>query len=189
MPADHPDAADIAIVQVPGPGLCPRLLAQVEAIFFEASGRTLAPGPEREAFRERWLGRYLLGGGDIVLLALEGSDRVAGYLVGALENPAEQPRFADIGYLRTDFAELCRRFPAHLHINLAPAFRGRGIGARLIETFAVRAATADATGVHVVTGEGMRNVGFYLRRGFLQRARAHWNGHMVVFLARELRRP
>ena len=152
MPADHPDAADIAIVQVPGPGLCPRRLAQVEAIFFEASRRTIAPGPEREAFRERWLGRYLLGGSDVVLLALEGSDRVAGYLVGALENPAEQPRFADIGYLRTDFAELCRRFPAHLHINLAPAFRGRGIGARLIETFAVRAATADATGVHVVTG-------------------------------------
>ena len=189
MPAHDPDAADIAIVQVPGLGLCPRLLAQVEAIFFEASGRTLAPGPEREAFRERWLGRYLLGGSDVVLLALEGSDRLTGYLIGALENPAEQPRFADIGYLRTDFAELCRRFPAHLHINLAPAFRGRGIGGRLIETFADRAAAAHVPGMHVVTGEGMRNVGFYLRRGFLQRARAHWNGHLVVFLARELRWP
>jgi GNAT superfamily N-acetyltransferase len=187
MPADDPDAA-AAIVHVPGPGLCPLLLAQVEAIFFEASGRTLT-GPEREAFRERWLGRYLSGGSDVVLLALEGRDRVAGYLVGALENPAEQPRFADIGYFRTDFAELCRRFPAHLHINLAPAFRGRGIGGWLIEAFAVRAAAAHAPGMHVVTGEGMRNVGFYLRRGFLQRARAHWNGHVVVFLARELRRP
>jgi hypothetical protein len=43
--------------------------------------------------------------------------------------------------------------------------------------------------MHVVTGEGMRNVGFYLRRGFLQRACAQWNGRVVVFLARELRRP
>ena len=188
MPAHDPDAADIAIVQLPGLGLCPGLLAQVEAIFFEASGRTLTPGPEREAFRERWLGRYLLGGSDVVLLALEGSDRVAGYLVGALENPAEQPRFADIRYLHTDFAELCRRFPAHLHINLAPAFRSRGIGGRLIEAFAVRAA-AGAPGMHVVTGEGMRNVGFYLRRGFLPCARARWNGRMVVFLARELGPP
>jgi GNAT superfamily N-acetyltransferase len=187
MPADDPDA-DVAIAHVPGPGLCPRVLAQVEAIFFEASRRTLT-GPEREAFRERWLGRYLLGGSDVVLLALEGRDRVAGYLVGALDNPAEQPRFADISYFRTDFAELCRRFPAHLHINLAPAFRGRGIGGRLIEAFAVGAAAAHAPGMHVITGEGMRNVGFYLRRGFLQRARADWNGRAVVFLARDLRRP
>jgi hypothetical protein len=112
MPARDPDAADIAIVQAPGPGLCPGLLAQVEAIFFEASGRILTPGPERAAFRERWLGRYLLGGSDVVLLALAGSDRVAGYLVGALENPAEQPRFADLGYLNADFAGLCRRSAA-----------------------------------------------------------------------------
>jgi GNAT superfamily N-acetyltransferase len=186
MPADDPDA-DVALVQVPGPGLCPLLLGQIEAIFFEASQRTFAPGPEREAFRERWLGRYLRGGSDVVLLALAGEKRVAGYLLGALENPAEQPRFADLAYFRTDFAELCRRFPAHLHINLAPGFRSRGIGGRLIEAFAVRAAAARAPGVHVVTGEGMRNVGFYRRCGFLQRARAHWNGRVVVFLARELR--
>jgi len=186
MPAHVPDAADIAIVQVPGLGLCPRLLAQVEAIFFEASGRTLTPGAEREAFRERWLGRYLSGGSDVVLLALEGSDRVAGYLVGALENPAEQPRFADIRYLHTDFAELCRRFPAHLHINLAPAFRCKGIGGRLIEAFAIRAAAAHAPGMHVVTGEGMRNVGFYRRCGFAEHGRAPWNGRTVLFLARAL---
>jgi len=189
MPADDPDAAAIAIVQVPGPPLCPRLLAQVEAIFFEASRRIPAPGPEREAFRERWLGRYLSGGSDVVLLALEAKGGVAGYLVGAVENPAEQPRFADIGYLHTDFAELCRRFPAHLHINLAPAFRSRGIGGQLIEAFAVRAAAAGAPGMHAITGEGMRNVGFYLRCGFVPHARAHWNGHTVVFLARELGRP
>src|SRR5215470_9808030 len=158
MAAHAPDTANIAIVQVPGPGLCPRRLAQVEAIFFEASGRTIAPGPEREAFRERWLGRYLLGGSDVVLLALAGGKRVAGYLVGAVENPAEQPRFADLGYFSADFAELCRRFPAHLHINLAPAFRSRSIGAGLIEAFAVRAANSGAPGMHVVTGEGMRNV-------------------------------
>jgi GNAT superfamily N-acetyltransferase len=189
MPAHDSDTADIAIVQVPGPGLCPHRLAQVEAIFFEASQRPIARGPEREAFRERWLGRYLSGGSDVVLLALAGGKRVAGYLVGALENPAAQPRFADLGYLRADFAELCRRFPAHLHINLAPAFRSRGIGGRLIEAFAVRAAGAGPPGMHVVTGEGMRNVGFYLRHGFLPCARAHWNGRMVVFLARELRPP
>ncbi len=179
---DHP----IAIAQAKPARLRPDLLAQVEAIFFEASVRTFEPGPERDAFRERWLGRYLQGGSDVVLLALAAEDRVAGYLVGALEDPAKSPRFADISYFRDHFADLCRQFPAHLHINLAPAFRSRGIGARLIEAFAAHAAAAGAPGLHVVTGRGMRNVGFYARCGFLECGSAAWNGREIVFLGREL---
>ena len=126
----------------------------------------LQTGPEREAFRERWLGRYLADRGDVLLLAITAEGRVAGYLVGALENPAMQERFADISYFRTHFAELCRRFPAHLHINLSEPWRNRGIGAALVEAFAEVAARAGAPGMHIVTGRGMRNVRFYERCGF-----------------------
>ena len=35
------------------------LMAQIDAIFFQASGRSFEPGAERDAFRERWLGCYL----------------------------------------------------------------------------------------------------------------------------------
>lgn len=163
------------------------LLRQVDAIFFEAGLRRFEPGPERDAFRERWLGRYLQGGSDMALLAMAGTDTVAGYLVGAVENPALAARFADIPYFRNDFADLCRQFPAHLHINLAPAFRSQGIGARLIEAFAARAASAGAPGLHAVTGKGMRNVRFYLRCGFSERGAALWNGRALVFLGRHLR--
>jgi GNAT superfamily N-acetyltransferase len=171
------------LIQLEAPDQHPQLLAQVEAIFWETSARTFVAGPERDAFRERWLGRYLQGGSDVVLLALVGGDTVAGYLVGALQDPAEQPRFADIGYFRTAFAALTKRFPAHLHINLAAAFRCQGIGAKLIEAFAARAKLAGAPGMHVVTGKGMRNVGFYARCGFTERATAPWNGRQIVFLA------
>jgi GNAT superfamily N-acetyltransferase len=164
----------------------PELLAQVEAIFWQTSARTFAPGPERDAFRERWLGRYMQGGSDVVLLALADQDTVAGYLVGAIEDPAQQPRFADIGYFRADFAGLMLRFPAHLHINLDADFRGRRIGAQLIEAFVARAKQAGVPGMHVVTGKGMRNVGFYTRCGFSERASALWNGREIVFLGREL---
>ena len=167
----------------------PGLLAQVDNIFFEASGRTFQSGPEREVFRERWLGRYLQGGTDVVLVAISDDTTVAGYLVGALEDPAEQERFADIGYFRSDFRELCRRFPAHLHINLAPALRSQGLGARLIEAFAEYAAEAGAPGMHVVTGKAMRNVRFYDRCGFAERGATMWNGREVVFLARALAAP
>jgi GNAT superfamily N-acetyltransferase len=179
-------SVSIEIVRVTPTDLTPDLLAQTEAIFFEASGRTFEPGGERDAFRERWFGRYLSGGSDALFLALAPGGRVAGYLVGAVEEPGPQPRFADISYFRTDFAELCRRFPAHLHINLAPEFRSRGIGPRLIDAFGAHAASHGAPGMHAVTGKGLRNVGFYARCGLTERGGALWNGREIVFLAREL---
>ena len=177
---------DISIVRATGTYLPALVRRQVDAIFFEASGRTFEPGPERDAFRQRWLDRYLDSGTDEVFLALAREDLVAGYLVGAVHDPAEQERFADASYFRTDFAALCRRFPAHLHINLATGFRNRGIGARLIEAFAAEARAAGAPGMHVVTGEGMRNVRFYLRCGFAEQGSALWNGRRILFLGREL---
>ena len=177
------------IVRVASAGLTPALLVQVEGIFFEASGRTFPPGPERDGFRERWLGRYLRGGSDVVLLALDEVGVVAGYLVGALQDPAEQERFSDIGYFRTDFRDLCRRYPAHLHINLAPASRSRGLGARLIATFADCAATGGVPGMHVVTAQGARNVGFYARCGFAELGACRWNGRENAFLGKALAAP
>jgi GNAT superfamily N-acetyltransferase len=164
-----PDDA-ISIGQVLPDGLSPNLTAQIDTIFFEASTRSFPPGPERDAFRERWLGRYLKGGTDALFLAMQGKDTVAGYLVGAIEDPALQDRFA-----------------AHLHINLAPVFRSKGIGAGLIEAFADYAASHGAGGMHIVTGAGMRNIRFYERCGFTQRGAAVFNGREVVFLGRTLR--
>ena len=173
------------LLELDAPWRHPELIAQVEAIFWQTAARTFPPGAERDAFRERWLGRYLEGG-DVVLVALADGAGVAGYLVGAVTDPSADPRFADIDYFRTDFAALTRRFPAHLHINLDAAFRSQGIGAALIEAFAARAKRAGAAGMHAVTGKGMRNVGFYVRCGFSERAAAVWNGRQIVFLGREL---
>src|SRR5262245_20403799 len=74
-------SGDARIVRMDHGGLTPALLAQIDDIFFEASGRTFPPGADRDAFRERWLGRYLRGGTDVVLLALGPTGAVAGYLV------------------------------------------------------------------------------------------------------------
>jgi GNAT superfamily N-acetyltransferase len=178
--------ADVTIVRTTGAPLAAPVQGQVDAILFETSGRTFEPGAERDAFRERWLGRYLDSGTDEVFLALAADETVAGYLVGDVRDPAGQTRFDDIGYFRAEFAHLCRQYPAQLHINLAPAFRNRGIGARLIEAFAERARAAGAPGMHAVTGEGMRNVRFYEGCGFAEQGSTTWNGRRVVFLGRSL---
>ena len=152
-----------------------RLLEQLDAIFFEASGtKTFADEEARAAFRERWFARYLDQYPQWAYVAISGDGRVAGYLVGAL----------DEGSGFENFAAAAADFPAHLHVNLAAQFRNRGIGAVLIEAFAADARRAGAKGMHVVTSADARNVRFYERVGFRERARTSVNGSDLVFLGR-----
>jgi ribosomal protein S18 acetylase RimI-like enzyme len=163
-----------------------RLLAEIDAIFFESSGtKTFADEATRAAFRERWLGRYLAHDPQWAYVALTAEGTVAGYLLGSIDDPARTQRFSDIAYLQ-DFAALTADYPAHLHVNLAPQFRGDGLGAALVDAFAADAVHAGAGGMHIVTGAGMRNIGFYERNGFRELGRAAANGHEVLFFGRKL---
>jgi GNAT superfamily N-acetyltransferase len=153
------------------------LIAQLDAIFFEASNTKSFPSEEaRTAFRERWFGRYLRDHPRWAYIAQAADGTVAGYLVGALDEPSSFE----------DFASAAQAFPAHLHVNLAPAFRSRGVGAELIEAFAADARRAGAKGIHVVTSADARNVRFYERVGFRPRATTTVNGNELVFLGRAL---
>ena len=161
-------------------------LGAIERIFFASAGRTaFADAAERNAFRERWLGRYLEHDRAHVFLAREPGGAVAGYLVGCLEDPARTERFSDITFY-PGFADLTVRYPAHLHINLDPEWRSQGIGARLIDAFVQQAARAGAAGMHVVTAGAARNVGFYRRCRFVPLREAQWNGNTVLLLGRDL---
>jgi ribosomal protein S18 acetylase RimI-like enzyme len=158
---------------------------EIDAIFFASSRtRTFADEAARSAFRERWLGRYLTNDPKFAFLALTASGNVAGYLVGAIEDPAESARFADVGYFAV-FRELTKRFPAHLHVNLAPQFRGLGLGGQLIDAFVGAVMQAGVGGVHVVTSANARNVRFYNRNGFLEVGRTE-DKEPLVFLGRSL---
>jgi GNAT superfamily N-acetyltransferase len=167
--------------------------AQIDAIFFGASGtQSFSSDMERQAFRTRWLGRFLVGGdadhGFVAVQAKgQGGDQAApviGYVIGALDDPAVSGRFADIGYFK-DFAHLTPAYPAHLHINLAAEARNQGIGTRLIEAFASHARAAGAVGMHVVTGGTSRNVRFYEAIGFREVGRLY-TAKSIVFLGRKL---
>lgn len=177
---------DLGIVRMaPEEARARGLMPGIEHVFFASAARSYEAGPERDAFLERWLGRYL-GGEDCLLVGLTAEDFVWGYLVGTLDNAAESDRFSDLAYFRAHFVEACRRFPAHLHINLDAAYRSRGLGALLIAQFADYARAGGAAGMHVVTGKGMRNVRFYEACGFSEVAHVSSNGRELLFLGRKL---
>ena len=177
------------IIRLQKSGLSHVQEAQLDTIFFQSSGtQTFASPAIRAEFRDRWLGSYLTENPNEVFLATvsHGTEvQIVGYVIGALADPALAPRYAHLGYFQT-FARWTALYPAHLHINVASQHRSSGIGARLIESFAVHARASGAPGVHVVTGKGLRNVGFYLRNGFVELAEAPWNNTTVVMLGRKL---
>jgi len=55
-------------------------------------------------------------------------------------------------------------YPAHLHVNVDGAFRGSGLGRKLMELFIEDLKKAGVPGVHLICGD--RPVGFYRRLGF-----------------------
>ncbi|MBX3024593.1 GNAT family N-acetyltransferase [bacterium] len=60
-----------------------------------------------------------------------------------------------------------RRWPAHLHINLAPAGRGAGAGSALMTAWLRRLAALGSPGCHLGTMlENRRAVAFFQRHGF-----------------------
>lgn len=162
------------------------LAAGLDDVFFRSSNtQTFASAGARDAFRERWLGRYLDSYPQWSYVALTADGRVAGYLAGCLDDPARTPPFSDNAHFAI-FADLTAQFPAHLHVNLATEFRGGGIGSTLVERFCGDAREAGAGGVHVITSRGARNVGFYTRNGFVERGVTGEGAAEVVFLGRTL---
>lgn len=163
-----------------------RRIAEIDRIFFTSSAtQSFASSDAKAAFRERWLGRYLRHFPQHAFVATAPGGEIVGYVIGSLKDPAYDPLFADLPFLAM-FGALTERYPAQLHINLDAAWRGLGIGARLVNAFADDARAAGAPGVHVVTTRGMRNVGFYAANGFVERGAVVIDGRELLFLGRDL---
>lgn len=173
-----------------GPAPWPaHVVDDLDAIFWETAGRPPSLPADRVRFRERWLGSYLRDDAEHTFIAVEDTPhgaRIRGYLVGTLATSLAVPRFG-ADRLFQIFAPLLTAYPAHLHINLAEATRGFGVGRDLIERFCRHAAAHGAHGVHVITGAEARNVAFYYgRAGFTECGRTALNGRDIVLLGRPL---
>lgn len=161
-------------------------LGEIDKIFFESSAKQdFSSSQEKESFRERSLGRYIANHRGSFFVALDESDRVIGYLAGCLKNPTELVHFNDIEYFQT-IGDICREYPAHLHINVAPQWRNHGLGAALVERFALWASLHSVEGIHLVTSSTSRSIPFYRRSGFRELRTFPWNSGISVCMGRKL---
>jgi ribosomal protein S18 acetylase RimI-like enzyme len=64
--------------------------------------------------------------------------------------------------------DLVAKYPAHLHMNVAPEYQRRGLGSRLMGRFLETMRKAGAPGVHLVTStENKKALPFYKKEGFV----------------------
>ncbi|MAM11852.1 MAG: GNAT family N-acetyltransferase [Rhizobiaceae bacterium] len=69
-------------------------------------------------------------------------------------------------------AEIAKRYPAHLHINLLPEAQGGGLGSQLLNSLLALLSKAGATGEHLgVNHENEAVTAFYRKLGFDEIAR------------------
>ena len=110
---------------------------------------------------------------------------IIGYLAGCLKNPTELVEFSDIEYFQT-IGDICRDYPAHLHINVALEWRNHGLGAVLVERFAHWARLHSVEGIHLVTSSASRRIPFCRRSGFRELRAFPWNSVISVCMGRKL---
>ena len=116
---------------------------------------------------------YILGTPDTAAFARAYRERWIPRLAGRYQVPPQPPVSPDEQMLALHYWPErllwpgLAQFPAHLHVDLLPAFQGAGYGRALMATFCGAVANAGAAGVHVtVVADNVPAIGFYRRLGF-----------------------
>jgi ribosomal protein S18 acetylase RimI-like enzyme len=85
--------------------------------------------------------------------------------------------------------EIVDPYPSHLHINLLPHLRGRGIGQRLMVQWLATVRDMGSRGAHLAVGAANRRaIRFYRACGFHELERQSRSGSAAVWFAIDLRR-
>jgi len=135
-----------------------------EGIFWETAHTTdFESDDERARFQWRYFGYYLEHAPEMTFVACDTD--VLGYICGVADTRGHRELYEIAPHVPV-FDDLYDRYPAHLHINLTAAARGRGVGGQLLRAIEERARNYGAPGIHLVTSVGARNVSFYRKNGY-----------------------
>ena len=87
--------------------------------------------------------------------------------VSGAEWPRDQRMIRMIHHPRRTPAEITDAYPSHLHINLLPRLRGRGVGRALMQRWLRALRAIGSTGAHLAVGTAnTRAIRFYTDCGF-----------------------
>ncbi len=179
---DHGAPAQPVLVRLPDlPDRAAALAALAEIFFLSTTRTSFASAAERAAFLDRWTGWYVERAAADVWFARDADGAILGYLTGCKDSAGAEELARRIPKYEV-FADRFADFPAHLHVNVRPGHRDRGIGRRLVDAYAADCLADGLPGLHLVTGAFARNVAFYRRAGF---TRAAQRGPLL-FLGRRL---
>lgn len=158
----------------------------LEEIFFISSSKQNFSSPlERQQFFNKWTDYYLKINKEDVYLDIE-NDRLRAYLMGCRDSLQAKAFYKDLMPSYLVFEDLFKIYPAHLHINAHPDFRGQGAGAGLIEHYCQILKRLNLPGVHIVTSPKSKNVAFYQRAGFTFTETRLFNSYELFFMGRPL---
>lgn len=157
-----------------------------EIFFLSATTQQFDSDEERRAFLDRWTGYYRECEPQHVYVAVFPGGAVAGYLTGCVDSRLARRLYRDIPYYAL-FEDLFEDYPAHLHVNVHPQWRSRGVGSRLVDAFVEECGTTGTAGIHVVTAPRLPNVAFYRDNGFTATEQRIWRDRQLLFLGRPLR--
>jgi GNAT superfamily N-acetyltransferase len=150
----------------------PRLVGHIYA----APYAVLCPDTVFVAEDDEGIGGYIVGAADTRAFELRLEAEWWPALRREYSDPSATPRIAwtldqrrinTIHHPRDTPEVLTRRYPSHLHINLLPRLRGRGIGQALMTAWLDAVRQAGSAGAHLAVGTGSElAIRFYLRCGF-----------------------
>ena len=142
------------------------VLQQIKEIFFECANKKFSNDIEKEKFQNKWLDVYLTKKLHQYIYFIREGKKLIGYLTGChcSQEFLSENNFFSREY--NDFLEFVEMYPAHLHINLGPSARGKGIGPLLVNKFCEDLENLQSSGVHVITSPKSRNITFYEKNNF-----------------------
>ncbi|MGE4130117.1 MAG: N-acetyltransferase family protein [Bdellovibrionales bacterium] len=162
--------------------------SQIREVFFlSADSRWVDRSEEeRAAFYAKWTDHYFANHRDLILVARNEGGEFLGYLMACPSSDQARSFYRERIKSYELFADQFAAYPAHLHVNLHPRSRGKGIGTTLIDELVERLRPLGVSGVHLITSPNQRNVGFYLKNGFTYNLTREWQGHSLLFMGRSL---
>lgn len=157
-----------------------------EIFFLSADPKNVSEdNAKNDAFFAKWTGYYFSYQPEWILLAWEG-EQLLGYMMVATDSRKALAYYDSRNPSYRLFADLFDEYPAHLHMNLHPAARGKGLGSFLVESGCARLQKAGLKGIHLITSPDQRNAQFYRKNDFKYEVRREWKGFPLLFMGRKL---